>query len=42
LEHTPGLRADAAEAMSDELSFKVMRPHDHDHDDVLARALDLL
>jgi hypothetical protein len=28
--------------MSDELSFKVVRPNDHDHDEVLARAVNLL
>jgi hypothetical protein len=28
--------------MSDELSFKVVRPNDHDHDEVLARAVNML
>jgi hypothetical protein len=28
--------------MSDNLPFKVVRPHDHDHDEVLARAINLL
>jgi hypothetical protein len=28
--------------MTDELPFKVVRPHDHDHDEVLARAVNLL
>jgi hypothetical protein len=28
--------------MSDELSFKVVRSHDHDHDEMLARAGNLL
>jgi hypothetical protein len=28
--------------MSDELAFKVVRPHDHDYDEVLARAVNLL
>jgi hypothetical protein len=28
--------------MTDELPFKVVRSHDHDHDQVLARAVNLL
>jgi hypothetical protein len=28
--------------MTDELPFKVVRSHDHDHDEVLARAVNLL
>jgi hypothetical protein len=28
--------------MIDELPFKVVRSHDHDHDEVLARAVNLL
>jgi hypothetical protein len=28
--------------MSDNLPFTVVRPHDHDHDEVLARAINLL
>jgi hypothetical protein len=30
------------QAMSDELPFKFVRSHDHDHDEVLARAVNLL
>jgi hypothetical protein len=36
------IRLAGPQAMGDELSFKVVRPNDHDHDEVLARAVNLL